>query len=107
MTRISLITWVASVIAFVPAAFAQQGPGVRYVETGRDFREADRVTMGAPLLSPEEQKRFDEARKQAKSRADLDRIEAEEGALLNQRVADRISSAMDPAGLKDSEPPAR
>jgi hypothetical protein len=70
-----------------------------YVETGREFRQAERVTMGDNLLTPEEERRFSELRRQAKGRQDIDRIEAEERALLNQRVAERIAAALNqPAG---------
>lgn len=96
MTRtISLSLLVASV-ALAATASAQQRPlqQENYVEFGREFRQADRVTMGADLLTQEEEQRFAELRRRAKSREDLDRIEAEERTLLNQRVAERIAAAL-------------
>jgi hypothetical protein len=50
--------------------------------------------MGSDLLTPDEQARFDSMRKQAKTRADKDRVEGEEAALLNQRVNERINAAL-------------
>jgi hypothetical protein len=50
--------------------------------------------MGGNLLTPEEENRFAALRQQAKTRADLDRVEAEQSALLNQRVAERINAAL-------------
>lgn len=92
---IPLSLLVASLALAAPAS-AQQRPSQQenYVETGRDFRQGGRVTMGADLLTPEEEQRFAELRRRAKGREDLDRIEAEERALLNQRVAERIAAAL-------------
>lgn len=96
MTRpISLSLLVASVVLAAPASAQQRSSQQEnYVETGRDFRQAGRVTMGADLLTPQEEQRFAELRRRAKGREDLDRIEAEERALLNQRVAERIAAAL-------------
>jgi hypothetical protein len=86
-------------LATIGTASAQQRSSQEnYFETGRDFRQSDRVTMGGNLLTPEEEQRFAAMRNQAKSKQDLDRIEAEERTLLNQRVADRIAAALDQSG---------
>ena len=87
----------ASVLSLIPdLAIAQQSPSQEpiYVETGREFRQADQVTMGASLLTVEEENRFAALRQQAKTRAEMDRVEAEFSALLNQRVAERINAAL-------------
>jgi hypothetical protein len=69
-----------------------------FVETGKEFREGNRVTMGTTdLLTAQERQMFDQRRKAAKNnRKELDRIEAEESALLNQRVNERIARALAP-----------
>jgi hypothetical protein len=73
-----------------------------FVETGREFREGDRVTMGTTdLLTAQERQAFDQRRKAAgKNRQELDRIEAEESALLNQRVNERVARALAPGGTR-------
>jgi hypothetical protein len=83
----------AVLLAATTFAAAQQSPP-SYVDVGRDFRQSNQVTMGSNLLTPEEQSRFDTMRQQAKTRADKDRVEAQESALLNQRVNERINSAL-------------
>lgn len=71
-----------------------------YVDTGKEFRQEDRVTMGGELLTEDERRGFEERRKAAgNNRQELDRIEAEESALLNQRVNERIGSALNPANV--------
>lgn len=93
MNRPISLGLVAASIALAAAATAH-AQQANYVETGRDFRQADRVTMGTDLLTPEEEQRFAELRRQARGRADLDRIDAEERTLLNQRVAERVAAAL-------------
>jgi hypothetical protein len=46
----------------------------------------------ADVLNDEELRRFAQMRQQARTRAELDRIEAEESALLNVKVAQRITA---------------
>lgn len=85
-------------LAAAAPAHAQQG---NYVDTGRDFRQADQVTMGGDLLTPEEVQRFAEMRRKAKGREDLNRIEAEEQSLLNRRVSERVAAALNqPVGAQ-------
>lgn len=50
--------------------------------------------MGSDLLTPQEEQRFAEMRRAAKSPRDIDRVEAEERTLLNQRVSERIAAAL-------------
>lgn len=90
---VSLSALAAAVLfATISAAAAQQSE-IQYVEVGRDFRQAEHVTMGTNLLTPDEQRRFDTIRK-AKTRAERNRIEAQETALLNQRVSERVTAAL-------------
>lgn len=78
-----------------------------YVDTGRDFRQADQVTMGANLLTPEEENRFAALRQQATTRAEMDRIEAELSVLLNQRVAERVNGALNRPITPDLQQPSK
>lgn len=83
---LSLSTLAATVLlATTTFAAAQQSPP-QYVNVP--------VTLDSNLLTPDEQSRFDTMRQQAKTRADKDRVEAQESALLNQRVNERINSAL-------------
>lgn len=82
-----------ALLATTAVVTAQQSP-TTYVDVGGEFRQSNQVTMGSNLLTPEEQSRFDAMRQQAKTTAEKDRVEAEESALLNQRVSERISSAL-------------
>lgn len=99
------------VAACLVATAAIPAAAQTYVETGKEFRQGDRVTMGGDLLTNAERQRFAERRKAAgKNRSELDRIEAEERALLNQRVAERIAGALNPAnvgGSSTTERPAQ
>lgn len=97
---------VALLLASATLASAQQGTPEDpiYVDTGRDFRQTDHVTMGASLLTPDEENRFATLLQQATTRADMDRIEAEQSALLNQRVAERVNAALNRPINLDSQP---
>lgn len=100
MRAIPSLAVLAASMVLAGAVLAQQAPDVRYVETGKDFRQADRVTMGGDLITEDERRAFDERRKAAgNNRQELDRIEAEESTLLNQRVADKINAALSPANV--------
>jgi TolA-binding protein len=110
MNRALSLTLLAASMALAAAATAtaqQRSSQDNYVETGRDFRQSDRVTMGGNLLTAQEEQRFTEMRRQATGKQDLDRIEAEERALLNQRVAERIAAALEqPAGAGTPSTPS-
>jgi hypothetical protein len=69
------------------------GPGTQSGDT------ADVRALYSNILSDEELQRFQQMRQQAKTRAERNRIEAEESALLNERVAQRI------AALQQSQQP--
>lgn len=100
MDRMLGLVLAACLAAGTTTAVAQS-----FVETGREFRQSDRVTMGGDLITADEQRAFDERRKAARNNsAELDRVEADERALLNQRVAERIAAALNPANLQS---PAR
>ena len=96
MNRIVSLSALAATVLLATTTIvaAQQSRAPEYVDVGRDFRQSDQVTMGSNLLTPEEQSRFDSMRKQAKTQADKNRVEAEESALLNQRVNERVTAAL-------------
>lgn len=94
-TALSLLTIVSTLAGtFLAAVQSSSAQAPIYVETGRDFRQADQVTMGSSLLTPEEEARFAALRQQAKTRAEMDRVEAELSALLNLRVSERVNKAL-------------
>ena len=83
---LTLSTLAATMLLATTSLLAAQQSPPQYVNVP--------VTLDSNLLTPEEQSRFDAMRQQAKTRADKDRVEAEESALLNQRVNERINSAL-------------
>ena len=91
---LALSAWVAAALLATTTFAAAQQSQMNYVDVGGDFRQSNQVTMGSNLLTAEEQSRFEAMRQQAKTSADKDRVEAEESALLNQRVNERINSAL-------------
>lgn len=107
MNRLAPVSLLAAslIIAGAATVAAQQ---TRYVETGKEFQESGRVTMGGELLTDQEKQQFMERRKAAKNRAELDQIEAEESALLNERVNQRIGQALQqPVSPSTAEQPTR
>jgi hypothetical protein len=84
----------SALLASAATAAAQSSQEPKYVDVGHEFRESGQVTMGADLLTPEEKSHFTSMRQKAKTRAEKDRVEAEETALLNERVSSRINQAL-------------
>ena len=84
-------------LAMATTTHAQQSP--QYVDVTNQATAGD-------LLTPEEQSRFDSMRKQAKSRAEINRIEAQESALLNQRVSERTAAALNQPGSPGMQSPS-
>ena len=109
MKRPTAQSLTAIVLTLAATIFAATQPSSAqapiYVETGRDFRLLEQVAMGGNLLTPAEDNRFAALREQAKTRAEMDRVEAEQSALLNLRVTERINAALNQPVILD-QPPA-